>query len=383
MTTLIKGRLKTIWTSAVIALVANVVAAQQQSGVTDPVDQLVSEEMAARKIPGVSIAVLKKGHIVKKASYGLASVELGVPVTNSTLFHLASTTKEFTGVAIMALVEHGRLALDLPLRTYLPELPASWAPVNIGNCLSHTSGLPDSVAADQVNIIPLAGDRKSLLKMLASMPVAEPGTKAAYNQTEFMLLGDIIARVSGQSYESFIEDRLLKPIGVSDMRWGDSWDVIPGRASLYTALEPTPDRSKLLLDGKSRPVFSRTGIQAFGSKGEPDWLMPAAGLNANIDSMVRWEAALWTGKTIKPASLELMSKPFQLRDGTSGMFGLATVAGTQDGRMTVSSGGGAAVWLTTIPDSHLTVIVLTNLQASSPQVLVAKILHFYLQQKSR
>jgi CubicO group peptidase (beta-lactamase class C family) len=174
------------------AIVVCVAAAQQPSGSGDAVDQLVSQEMVARKIPGASIAVINSGRIIKKASYGRASVELDVPVTNSTLFHLASTTKEFTGVAIMALVEDGRISLDESIRTYLPELPAAWAPVTIRHCLSHTSGLPDGVAADQVNIIPLAGDRESLLKTLASMPVAAPGIKAVYNQTELMLLGDVI-----------------------------------------------------------------------------------------------------------------------------------------------------------------------------------------------
>ncbi len=295
--------------------------------------------MAARRIPGMSVAVLKNGQIMKKASYGLASVELAVPTKDSTLFHLASTTKEFTGVAIMALVEDGRLALDDPVRTYLTGLPAAWARVTVRHCLSHTSGLPDGIAPDQVNIIPLAGDRVSLLNLLEPMPVGDPGAKAVYNQTELMLLGDIIARVSGRSYESFIEERLLKPIGISDMKWGDSWNVIPGRASLYTALEPTADRSKLWLDEKGKPVFSTTGIHAFGSKGEPEWLMPAAGLNANIDSMARWEAALWTGKIIRPASLDMMCRPFRLRDGTTGPFGLLMMAGQQDGKATVSSGG--------------------------------------------
>jgi CubicO group peptidase (beta-lactamase class C family) len=334
--------------------------------------------MAARKIPGVSVAVIENGKTVKKASYGLASVELRVPVTNSTLFHLASATKEFTGVAIMALIEEGRVRVDASIRTYLPEVPAAWAPVTIRHCLSHTSGLPDGVAADQVNIIPLAGDRESLLKILASMPVGEPGAKAIYNQTELMLLGDIIERVGGKTYRSFIEDRLLKPIGISDMSWGDSWNVIPGRASLYTALEPTPDRSRLRLDASGRPVFSTSGIHAFGSKGESDWLMPAAGLNASIDSMAKWEAALWGGKIITTTSLAMMSKPFQLRDGAPGPFGLVMVAGKQNGMATVSSGGGAAVWITTIPDTGLTAIVLTNLQASSPQALAAKILDSYL-----
>jgi len=278
----------------------------------------------------------------------------------------------------MALIEEGRVQLDGSIRTYLPEVPAAWAPATIRNCLSHTSGLLDGIAADQVNIIPLARDRESLLKTLASMPVTEPETRAIYNQTELMLLGDIIERVSGKPYRSFIEDRLLRPIGISDMRWGDSWNVIPGRASLYTALEPTPDRSKLRLDARGRPVFSTTGIHAFGSKGEPEWLMPAAGLNANIDSMAKWESALWSGKIIAPTSLAMMGKPFQLRNGASGPFGLVMIAGSQDGRATVSSGGGAAVWVTTIPGSGLTAIVLTNLQASSPQALTAKILDFYL-----
>jgi D-alanyl-D-alanine carboxypeptidase len=379
MTKLTERWIQVIWA---IALVANVAAGEQRSGDGDLLDQLVSREMAARKIPGVSIAVTKNGQIIKKASYGFASVELGVPVTNSTLFHLASTTKEFTGVAIMALVEDGRLVLDASVLTYLPELPAAWKAVTIRNCLSHTSGLPDGIAADQVNIIPLEGDRESLLKRLESMPVGEPGTKALYNQTELMLLGDIIARVSGKSYESFIEDRLLKPIGISDMKWGDSWSVIPGRASLYTALEPTANRSKLRLDEKGRPIFSTTGIHAFGSKGEPEWLMPAAGLNANIGSMARWEAALWAGKIIKPESLAMIGSPFQLRDGTLGPFGLVMIVGQQDRRTTASSGGGAAVWLTTIPELRLTAIVLTNLQASSPQALVTKILQSYLQEKS-
>jgi CubicO group peptidase (beta-lactamase class C family) len=166
------------------------------------------------------------------------------------------------------------------------------------------------------------------------------------------------------------------------MKWGDSWNVIPGRASLYTALEPTADRSKLRLDEKGRPIFSTTGIHAFGAKGEPEWLMPAAGLNANIDSMARWEAALWAGKIIKPESLSMMGRAFQLRDGTPGQFGLVMIVGQQDQRTTASSGGGAAVWLTTIPELRLTAIVLTNLQASAPQLLAAKILQSYLQEKS-
>lgn len=347
------------------------------------VDQAVAQAMAERKMPGVSVAVIQHGKIVKETSYGQANVELGVPASNATLYTLASTTKEFTAVAIMKLVEEGKLSLDAPVRQYLPELPAAWAPVTVRHCLSHTSGLPDGDAADDVNVLPLAGTRAELLSLLATRPVAEPGVQMVYNQTEFMLLGDLIARVSGLSYQDFINQRLLQPLGIASMRWGDGWSVIPGRASLYTALQPTADRSKLQLDADGRPVYSTTGIHAFGQKVVTDWLMPAAGLNGNIDAMARWEAALWSGEVIKPATLALMATPYRMRGGNADGFGLALIPELRDGQPMVSSGGGAAVWLSTLPAQQLTVIVLSNLQASRPQALVAQILDIYAAPQGR
>ncbi|MFK2889613.1 serine hydrolase domain-containing protein [Dyella flagellata] len=348
----------------------------------DEVDRVVNQYMAARKIPGASVAIIKDGKLVKESSYGLANVELGVPVNHNTLFTLASTTKEFTAVAIMSLVEEGKLSLDTPIRHYLPELPASWGAVTIRHCLSHTSGLPDGDAPDDVNVTPLAGTQADLMKLLVTRPVGEPGVKTVYNQTEFMLLADVIERVTGKPYKTFIEDRLLKPLGIASMRWGDAWEVIPGRASLYTAVEPTSDRLKLQLDAKGEPVMSKSGIHVFGSKAVPEWLTPAAGLNGNIDAMVRWESALWGGKVIRPETLALMSTPYKLRDESAGDFGLAFVPyplpGT--GEPSVSSGGGAAVWITTLPKSHLTAIVLTNLQGCSPPALTAQVLRAYRQQ---
>jgi D-alanyl-D-alanine carboxypeptidase len=348
------------------------------SSARDEVDRLMAHEMAARKIPGAAVAVIANGAVVKRASYGKASLELEVAATAASLFTLASTTKEFTAVAIMTLVQAGKLALDDSVRMHLPELPASWAPVTIRHCLSHTSGLPDGLAADQVNVIPLAGERDALLALLADRPlVAEPGVRAAYNQTGVMLLGDIIERVSGQSYETYIEDHLLKPAGATGFAWGDSWAVVPGRASLYTALEPTADRSRLQLDEQGRPVTAKT-IHALGIKGVADWLVPAGGLNASLDGMIRWQTALWSGKVIKSQSLALMSTPYTLRDGSHGPFGLGLIPQKQYDVDTVSSGGGGAVWITTVPAKQLTVIVLTNLQGSRPNDLVDKLLGIYL-----
>lgn len=373
------SRIRTVIVFTLVATVfhASTAISMPKNSASDEVDRVVAKYMADRSIPGASVAVIQNGKVIKESSYGVANVELSVPVSNGTLFTLASTTKEFTAVAIMMLAEEGKLSLDKSIRSYLPELPAAWAPVTIRHCLSHTSGLPDGDAPDNVNVLPLAGSHAELMALLATKPVTEPGVKMVYNQTEFMLLADIIERVSGKPYKSFIEDKLLKPLGIASMRWGDAWEVIPDRASLYTALQPTTDRSKLQLDAKGEPVFSKAGIHAFGSKVVTEWLTPAAGLNGNIDAMARWEAALWSGKVIKLSTLDVMGTPYKLRDGGTGEFGLALVPDELDGQPSVSSGGGAAVWITTLPKKHLTAIVLTNLQASSPQMLVAQILHAY------
>ncbi|MFK2879303.1 serine hydrolase domain-containing protein [Rhodanobacter hydrolyticus] len=366
---------------SIAALHANAaVATPMTSG--DEVDQAVKQYMQAHKIPGASVAIIEDGKVVKESNYGLASVELGVPVTNDTQYTLASTTKEFTAVAIMTLVQEGKLSLDKPVRSYLPELPASWGAVTLRHCLSHTSGLPDAVAADDVNVTPLAGTQAELMKLLVTRPVGEPGAKTVYNQTEYMLLAEVIERVTGKPFRTYIDDRLLKPLGITDMHWGDSWEVIPGRASLYTTLEPTSDRSKLQLDAKGRPVESTSGIHAFGSKGIPEFLSPAAGLNANIGAIAKWESALWSGKVIKPETLAMMGTPYKLHDGSAGDFGLELMPYPlpATGESSVSSGGGAAVWITTIPRSHLTAIVLTNLQGCMPPMLAAEVLQAYEKQ---
>lgn len=350
----------------------------RQADTISRVDRTVLSDMSQRHTPGASIAVIKDGQVVLEKSYGLASIELSVPASNKTLYTLASTTKEFTAVAIMTLVEQGKVSLDDSVSKYLHELPESWEPVTIRHCLSHTSGLPDNVEDDNVNVLPLAGTHADLMKLLTTGPVKEPGTAMIYNQTESMLLGEIIARVSGVPYETYINDQLLKPLNITGLQWGDTWTVIPGRASLYTALQPTADRSKLQLDAKGSPVMSTTGIHAFGSKVVTEWLMPAAGLSGNIEAMATWENALWNGKVIKPSSLALMAKPYVMRDGKTGDFGLALMHDTQRGHVTIHTGGGAAVWVTTIPDERLTVIVLTNLQASQPYKLVSQILDIYL-----
>jgi D-alanyl-D-alanine carboxypeptidase len=356
----------------------------------DATDDYVHRQMEEKKIPGLSLAVIRNDRVVKEAAYGKASIELNVPVTLDTSFPLASMTKIFTAAAVMQLVQEGRISLDEPVIQILPELPSTWSAVTIRHCLSHTSGLPD-VLTDDVNATTVSGDRDTALAEVAKQPLKPAGAASVYNQTGYVLLGMIIERISGMSYERFVQSHLFNPAGMKTAQFGDAWAIIPGRADLYTTLDVTADHTKLLMrDG--RPVVLTDKILRYGSKYMPDYMAPAGLLNGSIRDLVSWEAALAQGKLLKTAGLAEMAAPFKLADDKDGFFGLgfasvpmnlfggsnATKAGGAFGPYaTVSYGGGAATWRMAIPEKHLIVIVLTDLQGTNPQGLAADIATLY------
>jgi CubicO group peptidase (beta-lactamase class C family) len=344
----------------------------------DATDDYVRTEMAKKKIPGLSVAVMRDAHVVKEAAYGVASVELGAPVTLDTVYMLASMTKIFTAAAVMQLVQERRISLDEPVTQILTQLPAQWSTITIRHCLSHTSGLPD-VVTDDINVFTVSGDRDSALSEIAKQSLKPAGVASVYNQTGYVLLSMVIEKISGMSYKNFVQSRLFNPAGMKTARFGDAWAIIPGRADLYTALDIAPDHLKLLIrDG--RPVLLTDKILHYGSKYMPDYMAPAGLLNGSIRDLVNWEKVLAEGKLLKTSSLKEMATPYRLRDGRSGDFGLGFVTLSLPNAgpyAIVSYGGGAATWRLTIPEKHLTVIVLTNLQDSQPESIALAIAAFY------
>jgi D-alanyl-D-alanine carboxypeptidase len=345
----------------------------------DTTDDYVRAEMAKRKIPGLSIAVINNGRVVKEAAFGVSSVELGTPATLDTVYVLASMTKVFTAGAIMLVEQDGKISLDEPIIEILPTLPSKWSAITIRHCLSHTSGLPDATI-DDINLTPITGNLNDLIKILSDRPVKPAGERSVYISTDYVLLGMVIEKISGMSYQKFVQQRLLNPAGLSTARFGDAWAIIPKRADLYTALDITTDHSKLQIhDGE--PVLLNGEILHYGSKYLPDYMAPVVLLNGSIRDLIKWEFALSGGKLVTPISLQEMTTPYKLRDGKNGDFGLSFVTrpiGPRPGPYEmVSYGGGAATWRVAIPEKHLTVIVLTNLQDSGPEELALGIAALY------
>jgi CubicO group peptidase (beta-lactamase class C family) len=366
--------------SAVLVLTAATPAAHARGqGARVPssraLDAYVRREMRRRHIPGLSLAVLRDGRVIKQKGYGLASVELRVRATAATVYQLASTTKVFTGAAVMLLAQEGRLSLDDPVTKLLPELPASWSGVTVRHCVTHTSGLPDAALSDETDEV-IAPTRPEALVKLAALPfVSRPGEKWEYNQTGFMLLGMIIEKLSGLSFEEFLARRFFRPLGMSRTSFGDSDEVVPWRSTLYT---------RYVLEG-GKLVDAPDGRLRTTRFIYPVYLHPGAGLNSTAADMAKWDAALTAGRVLKRPTLALMWTAARLNDGrvfrydeTQMGYGAGWLVDDTPGHKSAGHVGGDATVYIHFIDDRISVIVLTNCQGAGPDDIAGGVAALYV-----
>ncbi|UOQ70470.1 serine hydrolase domain-containing protein [Hymenobacter cellulosilyticus] len=200
----------------------------------DSVDALIKNRMQQQRIPGLQLAVVHHGKIVKLSNYGLANVQDSVPVTSRTVFPINSITKAFTGVAVMQLVEAGKLDLAAPIGQYVKGLPAAWQPVTIGQLLAHSSGIPNIMPDDeQIS----ENEQQAAWAKVQTQPMDfKPGEKFSYNQTNYLLLGKLIDQLSGQPFAQFIEQKQLWAVGMPHSKFGDAHTVTPHAVRGYSFL---------------------------------------------------------------------------------------------------------------------------------------------------
>ena len=198
-------------------------------------DVFIVKQMTERGIPGLQLAVIQHGRIVKLAAWGVANLEHNVPVTNDTIFPIKSATKAFVGVAIMQLVEAGKLKLDASIDTYLANLPAPWRALTLRSLLSHTSGLPDIVDENATLIVP--DDLEASIAKTHTLPMMfPPGERFSHNQNGYMLLGQILDQHAGLPFAEFIKRRQLVPAMMphtAAIGFVDALDVVPHHATTY------------------------------------------------------------------------------------------------------------------------------------------------------
>jgi D-alanyl-D-alanine carboxypeptidase len=324
--------------------VAAAVLLSAQVARADAIDDYVRARQTKDHVPGIAIAVLKDGKVVRKKGYGLADVEHSSLVTTSTPYQLASVTKQFTATGIMMLIEEDKIKLEGKITDYLPNLPNTWRDITVRQLLNHTSGIKSYTNVDSF--------RKTFRKDFSHTEIIDlvkgeplefaPGAGWNYNNTGFYLLGMLIEKVIGKTYGAFLSERIFTPLGMTRTRVNDLSVVLPGRVRGYSW------NNNSLVNGE---YISPTQPFAAGA------------LVSTIDDMIRWEGALASGKLLKKSSWEQMWAKTRLSDGKLQGYGFGWEVGEINGHRKIAHGGGIPGFSTNISrftDDKVTVIVLCN-----------------------
>jgi CubicO group peptidase (beta-lactamase class C family) len=308
--------------------------------------------MRSQQIPGISLAVIRNGQIILARGYGLANVELQVPVRPQTIFQSGSMGKQFTAAAVMMLVEEAKLALDDKITKYFTGSPQVWQNVTVRHLLTHTSGMTDYPADFDMR---RDYTEDELLQRIKTIPLAfQPGEKWSYSNLAYVMLGLLIHKVSGKFYGDFLQERVFSPLDMSTARVISEADIVPNRAAGYR-----------LVNGQLR---------------NQDWVSPSLNTTADgalyltIYDMAKWDAALYTDKLLKKSSLEQMWTPVKLNDGKTYPYGFGWALGEVHGHRIVEHGGswqGFKSYIARYVDDKMTVVLFAN-QARANQ---AKLTH--------
>jgi len=326
----------------------------------DVIASIVNQARGESDVPGASVAVVRGDTVVHHSHYGVADRATDRPVSDSTIFQLASATKIFAGVGVMMLQESGRLALDDSIHTHLPDLPNAWRGVTIRQAMSHTSGLPSLINPQTGDLIG-GSTMQDAWQAVQQKPLQDTTTVTwRYNQTGFEVVRRIIERLSGSSWEVVAEERIFDPAGM--------------RSTFFLG-EPVPDSTRL-----ATPY--REGYQAFDFNAAYEYYIPtAAGLFSTTDDLTRFARALGSTDLLGEAARETMwtSAPFEEStiDAVEG-YGIGWTVDEQDGHRRVWHSGGGKVVFLHYPDDDLTVILLTNRAGFDVLTPAAEIAALYL-----
>jgi CubicO group peptidase (beta-lactamase class C family) len=310
------------------------------------------------EVPGASVLVLRHGEAVVRRSYGLADLEQRIAAAPATNYRLASVTKQFTAAAVLLLIEDGLLALDDPMRKWLPSLPSSADAITIRHLLTHTSGLVDyeDIMPPDLAVQLRDADVLQLLEKERRL-YFEPGTAYRYSNGAYALLALIVERVSGRRFQAFLTERIFEPLGMHNtLAYVQEGPFVPHRAYGYSLVEGRWERTDQSLTSA---------------------VLGDGGIYSSIDDLARWDAALYDDRLLSAESRQLAFTPWTGTDDPDVAYGFGW-------RIT-----GETLWhsgetmgfrnvLLRWPNRRLTIIVLTNRNDPEPYRMALRIAEAFL-----
>ena len=326
-----------------VAAICWAASAQAAGGTVDRVDEFIRAEMQRQKVPGVAVAIVRKGEVMAAKGYGLSNVEHRVPVTSETIFQSGSVGKQFTASAVMLQVEDGKLALEDTITKYFPDPPESWRPIQVRHLLTHTSGIPDYTVKDFDYRQDYTEDELAKTAYRLKLEF-EPGSRWSYSNTGYVLLGILVHKVSGRFYGDVLKERVFVPLGMKTARIISEEDIVPNRAAGYR-----------LVNGELK---------------NQEWVAPKLNTTADgslyltVLDLVAWEKGLRAKAVLKPESWERVFTPLTLRSGKRYPYGFGWAIDDLGGHPRYHHGGawqGFKSYISRYLGEDLTVIVLANL----------------------
>ncbi len=339
-------------------------ARQVQGSLTDQIDARF-EHLTRSNSPGLAMVVVRNGEVVLRRGYGLANLEHQIPITPSTVFDIASVSKQFTGLAISILVEEGTISLEDDVRDYIPELADFGHTITIDHLVHHTSGIRDwpgtlGVAGWRMDDV-ISFDQILSFAFNQGDLNFVPGAEYTYSNTGFNLLAEVVARATGQSFRQWTWENLFEPLGMTSTHFHDDHtEVVPSRANGYSRGP----------GGTWHAVPN--GLTALGS----------SSLYTSVDDLAKWVMNFDDPKAGSPSALERMKTRGVLNDGSRIGYAFGVNIGEYRGLPTVSHGGSWAAFRTALihfPEQDFGVVVLANHTPFDPTSTAFRIADLYLE----
>jgi CubicO group peptidase (beta-lactamase class C family) len=333
---------------ALVSMGASTATAQSGSDLVQRLDSIAGAGVLENRSVGIVAAVVKGKDTLLLKAYGKADVEGDVPMTVDTIIPIGSVTKQFTAAAILQLRDAGKLSLDDDITKWLPDFETSGNKVTLRRMLDHTSGISELSEMPELRAMRLIRNpmatRDAVYDVIKRAPFQFPtGTMEMYSNSNFWLLGLIIEKASGMTYEDYVEKKLFEPLGMTRSMYCNNSENIPRRAYGHGIQKGRSGRV---------PAIVHTGTFAAGA------------LCSTAEDMIRWLQALHGGKVLSPTSYAEMITPSTLNDGTTLRYASGLIVGEdRRGLSTIGHGGGGfgfsavANWY---PGAQLAVVVLTN-----------------------
>lgn len=308
-----------------------------RSARADAIDDYIRAQMTWLRIPGLSLAVIKNGKVVRAKGYGLANIETNTAATPQTVYKIGSVSKQFLAAGVLCLVQDGKLALDDKIDKYLENSPDAWKDITLRQVLSHTSGIVrEPPGFDPYKIQPDV----EVIQSAYPVPLRFPsGQKWEYSNTGYYCVAEILRKVAGKPWSEFLQERVFTPAGMS-VTQVSTRNVIAGRASGYEA---------------------RATLQ-----NAENWLAvrPSGAYLSNVLDFARWDQALNSSTILSEASRTHMWTPARLSDGKAVSYGFGWFIDQVQGHKRLAHSGGVPGFVCEYqryPDDHVSVVIMANI----------------------